>query len=640
MRHTFLIFLFSLFASCFDAESDLEIALDLAGENRAELEKVLAHYKNDPEKLAAAKFLIENMPYHYSYRTNEIEKYYDKALKIFASDLTPAKQRDSLLKIQKQFYPDLGRQTIPDIKIMTADYLIYSVDYAFENRKTKPYAKTLSFDEFCEWLLPYKVAERQSFDFWRDTLKEKFSEDLKKLIVDDEEYGTAFKTLETVRKELFRKIKPAGMHTGVPYPMLNAATMSRQTFGRCIDYVNLGVATIRSLGLPVIIDETPLWGRYRAGHSWYTMLSDRGEELHSEWDISTTAGGAFFPYQRIPKIFRNTFSANKERIIYRKNSLLKLPFDYCKLDVTDKYFKVSNLEIPSKNPVKNAEDYAYIFCFNGHNGDWSVVDFGTFDGKKAIFKNMGRNILYLVQYFDGEKLRPLNSPFILHSDGQIEFINFDNSQTREITVRRKYFQNANVAEMRQRILGAKIQASDFKDFSKCEDLFEVSDVKIPDKISVTPSKPYRYYRYLSSNGSYGSIAELAFFDTDTLQISGKPFGNSEAVKNAFDDNYLTNFETENPDGNFVGMEFSKPEKVSFVRIIPRSDDNDIHFGQEYELRFFDGEKWVVLEKQIAKDNFLKFKNVPKTCLLWLKNLSAGWDERVFLIKEGGKVEWW
>ena len=39
------------------------------------------------------------------------------------------------------------------------------------------------------------------------------------------------------------------------------------------------------------------------------------------------------------------------------------PFDYCKLDVTDKYFKVSNLEIPSKNPVKNAEDYAYIFCF-------------------------------------------------------------------------------------------------------------------------------------------------------------------------------------------------------------------------------------------------------------------------------------
>ena len=53
MKHIFFIFLLSLFASCFDARSDLEIALDLAGENLAELEKVLAHYETDPEKLAA-----------------------------------------------------------------------------------------------------------------------------------------------------------------------------------------------------------------------------------------------------------------------------------------------------------------------------------------------------------------------------------------------------------------------------------------------------------------------------------------------------------------------------------------------------------------------------------------------------------
>ena len=50
MKHIFFIFLLSLFASCFDAESDLEIALDFAGENSAELEKVLSHYENDPEK--------------------------------------------------------------------------------------------------------------------------------------------------------------------------------------------------------------------------------------------------------------------------------------------------------------------------------------------------------------------------------------------------------------------------------------------------------------------------------------------------------------------------------------------------------------------------------------------------------------
>ena len=629
MKHIWALVFVAMFMACGGNKTDLETALELAGSNRKELESVLDHYKDDPEKLAAAKFLIENMPAHYSYSDPKIEDYYADALEIFKTKLSPNEQSDSLLKIKKFKYPNLESKTISDIKIMTADYLIYSIDHAFNLWKTKPWNAALSFDEFCEWLLPYKVVEKQSFDHWRDTLPELFTKDLNQLPDDDDESGTAFKTLETVRNEMYWKQLPHGIYTELAYPMLSASTMARQTFGRCGDYVTAGVATFRSLGLPVIIDESPLWGRHRMGHSWYTMISDRGEELTSEWDISTTAGKTFFPYERIPKVYRNKFAVNKKRLEYREKSVCKLPFNVCKHDITNQYIRVSNIEIPAKTEIKKVEDYASIFCFNGSCVDWSVVDFGTFDGNKAVFKNIGRNILYLVQYFDGEKLRPLNSPFILHSDGQIEFINFDNSQTREITIRRKYFQNANVAEMRQRILGAKIQASDFKDFSKCEDLFEVSGVNIPDKISVTPSKLYRYYRYLSSNGSYGSIAELAFFDSDTLQISGKPFGNSEAVKNAFDDNYLTNFETENPDGNFVGMEFSKPEKVSFVRIIPRSDDNDVHFGQEYELRFFDGKKWIVLEKQIARDNFL-----------WLKNLSAGWDERVFLIREGGDVEWW
>ena len=46
--------------------NDLDIALDLAKGNRSELEKVLEHYKDNPEKLEAAKFLIRNMPGSYA----------------------------------------------------------------------------------------------------------------------------------------------------------------------------------------------------------------------------------------------------------------------------------------------------------------------------------------------------------------------------------------------------------------------------------------------------------------------------------------------------------------------------------------------------------------------------------------------
>ena len=70
-RSIYIAFLFWLAVSCTAGKMDdspLEQALQAAGENREALEKVLAHYSQDPAdslKLQAAIFLIENMPGHY-----------------------------------------------------------------------------------------------------------------------------------------------------------------------------------------------------------------------------------------------------------------------------------------------------------------------------------------------------------------------------------------------------------------------------------------------------------------------------------------------------------------------------------------------------------------------------------------------
>ena len=52
---------------CVSRPDRLEYALEFAGKNRTELEKVLEHYKEDTMKYRAACFLIENMPRWYSY---------------------------------------------------------------------------------------------------------------------------------------------------------------------------------------------------------------------------------------------------------------------------------------------------------------------------------------------------------------------------------------------------------------------------------------------------------------------------------------------------------------------------------------------------------------------------------------------
>ena len=86
----------------------LRYALKAAEGNRLQLERVLDHYRyedKDPSKLAAAKYLIANMPGHYSYAdTTLMARYYETALAIQKSGKAAEWQRDTLRQIgDRQF---------------------------------------------------------------------------------------------------------------------------------------------------------------------------------------------------------------------------------------------------------------------------------------------------------------------------------------------------------------------------------------------------------------------------------------------------------------------------------------------------------------------------------------------------------
>lgn len=640
-----MLTILSILCSCSRSNHYLKYALEAAGDNRPELEKVLAHYKGDSLKYLAAVFLIENMPGHYSYQGEDVLKYYEMAKSIFRSGLTPVQQRDSLLKLSREKFPYLKQHLVHDISIIKADFLIQNIDQAFDQWETRPWAEHLSFEQFCEYLLPYKCSELQQFDNWRDTLSERFGDPLASMLLNDESYESTYNAAITVRKEIKEKINPHGMFNESGYPFLSASTMHRITFGRCIDYVNLAVATMRSLGIPAMIDETPQWGRYRAGHSWYTILNDKGEFLSSEWDVSTSPGKCFFPYKRIPKIFRQTYAVNRHTVEYLATAKYRHPFNPFSKDVTDQYFATSDLSIPVIR--KDLKDkYVYISLFNERSG-WFVVDYGTLHKNKAVFKNLGRNVLYLALGFDGKGLVPISYPFILHKNGDVEYVMSDTTSFQKVVLKRKYPTNENVVNMQHRVLQGVIQASNQADFSNAQTLFTIDNLDYPDKILLSSDRPYRFWRYLSPKGSYGNIAELQFFienkdGKDELltgkMISSNNVGN-DTVKKAFDGNWLTNFETGSPDGSWVGMDFGKPIRVQKVRCIPRNDDNFIHTGHKYELKFWNNSEWKVIYSKVVNDNVLAYDSVPAGALLWLKDKWGGWDERVFLYKDG-KQEWW
>lgn len=157
----------------------LEQALSMAGENRVELEKVLEHYEKDTDslKLKAAIFLIENMPRHRSYAGDTIENYYKELDCILNMDTTVGYKNEKIKELAHN-YLKVSFQEEEDVKIITADYLICNIDQAFDWWKNGQWLEHVTFEQFCEFILPYKCFEYQQLDDWRDTLSVRFNKAL------------------------------------------------------------------------------------------------------------------------------------------------------------------------------------------------------------------------------------------------------------------------------------------------------------------------------------------------------------------------------------------------------------------------------------------------------------------------------
>ncbi len=384
----------ALLAGC-TTRSTMESALNQAGSNRTELEAVLNHYRDtdiNPQKLRAAEFLIENMPAHYS---------------------------------------DAGGRTVPDAQVIRSDYLIENIDKTYDQWKNTPWSTHLVFDEYLEWLLPYKMAQLQELDHWRDTLYARYGVpclEQRSLFKNDAEYLNVVEVADGLRDYTNKLIKRHIVAKSTGISLLHDFIHGRPVSGTASDYSLMLALTLRSLGIPVVLDETPVGPRGNASTQWVVILSDRGDQLATEWDFKTKIGEGFFPYERGPKVYRNTYSINREREEYLRKAKYKYPFEVNRRDVTRQYFLTSNLSLPVDNAVKKhlKDKYVYIASAVRKDGNpWQIVDFGKIKGGKACFNDMGREVLYTIMGYDGTGLIEITDPFILHKDGSVEYISAD-----------------------------------------------------------------------------------------------------------------------------------------------------------------------------------------------------------------------
>ena len=88
-RRTLAVLSVAAVCACSRYGAAVDKALRYAGDNRAELEKVLDHYRQNPadsQKYRAAEYLIRHMPYHTSYSAESYYAYCDALDSLFSSD--------------------------------------------------------------------------------------------------------------------------------------------------------------------------------------------------------------------------------------------------------------------------------------------------------------------------------------------------------------------------------------------------------------------------------------------------------------------------------------------------------------------------------------------------------------------------
>ncbi len=395
-------------------------ALKKAGANSAELEKVISHYNSadDSLKLKAAYFLIGNMEGH-SYVTYYWKDTLGKALEF---DPLAYPNYDSLTADFKRLEEKHGtvdydkKEAKEDLDVITGDFLIDQIDKAFVAWREKPWAKKLTFEQFCQYVLPYR-GSNEPLEKWRETFLLKYR-DLPGKMKDSTDPLEASKLINNDVKTWFSFDERYYFH---PTDQGMTEMLSGHK-GRCEDMTNATIYAMRANGLAVTSDYTPYWANCGNNHAWNAILTPDGKVI--PFMGAEANPGEYGLAHKYAKVYRKTYDLQPQNLVFQTHKQEKIaPWLAGKnyIDVTAEYGPVSDVTVELKKPIPDSVDIAYICVFN--EGEWKPIQWGrcTADGK-VTFTNMARGLVLLVGLYTNEKIEPVSAPFTLNDDGKLTWL--------------------------------------------------------------------------------------------------------------------------------------------------------------------------------------------------------------------------
>jgi hypothetical protein len=636
--------------ACSRYPAGIEETLRFAGNNREELEKVLEHYNHrgaDSLKYLAACFLVENMRYHYTCNNARLDSF-----RVYLRDIIPTEQTYS------QFANKFGEinhepyKIIYDAHVITADYLIKNIDFSFRLWEEAPWGKHISFEHFCEEILPYRVGNEPIED-WKESYHQKYQHMLDTAHYDK---SSPLAACRIIFSYLHSKTEKDLLEWVFAYDWnvsnLGAVSLLTLRYGTCQEQTDMLVYVMRSVGIPTGIDmmvqhpdnlDRQHWWNYIRDNSGINIAFDYYYEMEEPAEKMT-------PIHKCGIVYRKCFGLQSDsypalylgKDIYRPPALAD-PF---LKNVSEEYFHENPVTLPVGEEYSDG-DVLYLSVFN--NSQWIVMGWSEVRNGSVVFRHLEPDVLYLITaYPDKVTCHPLSHPFIPSKDGEVFFAHADTANKQNMTLHRKFRLPWWWEEFHVNSTGGEFQGANRPDFSDAVTLHTIPGPAVMRWEDIYPdqTQTFQYLRYLSGEEGFNMMAEVEFYDGDE-KLTGKVIGTEGSYQNTrdktraavFDGNPLTYFFSIDDSGAWSGIALEKPHRVSHIRFWFRNDDNTIRPGDVYELYYWGENQWMSMGQQFATDTIIVYNQAPSRTIYWLRDLTRGREERPFTYENETQV-WW
>lgn len=619
-------------------DRQLEAALEYAGDNAGELRKVLGHYEWDSRKLESARSIIRNLHYKYGYEPDADLDSIERMLGMVATTENLWYFKDISRRDWSRFsYSSLPK--VYDCRVISAKEIIDNIERAYAQREARKWNRNLSDADFNDFLLPHRIGDERLSD-WRSLYLARYGAVLDSLYPGGDDVLRAAEIIfNTFQEEGFK------YNACSQWPHRTAADLFRTPrAGGCRDACDVQLYALRSVGIPCAIDTYFACLSSTTSHQWVVVLDNvTGRFIPLSGHMTRDGVRHGDEWRKMAKVYRFMPGVQQDRVEHVSGNL-KLPSPIRSAflkDVTSEYYPADTLTFEIDNP-EGRQVTLGVF----HAGEWMAIDYAAeSDRKRAVFHNVEPGGLYVPLVHDEKSGRQVacGQPVEFGKDRSVRPL-YPARRRERVTLEMKMpFMPWLYDWFSRGVAGGYLETSADAGFRNAE-----RGATFPDTLErnmhltwFSPRKS-RYVRLTVPGRDEILIGELEIYADSACR---KPipykavtrFGDTYHPENMNDGDPVTFFAVPLSMRSIV-LDTGSLQEIEAIKFVPRNNDNFVWPYHKYQLMYFDSPEkgWQVADTKVSDGHTIEME-APQGALLWLRDLTKGHEEEIFLYCDGHQV---